>query len=228
MIVLHTVAMPEAIESSDTHRLIEQRMQLVAELHRLYAHDLRAPLNAIQLSVELLSATLADAAAAGAVAPASWERHVGIIKDELTRLNRLIESTLERRDGPSSCDLRSVIAEIGRLMKARARRAGLEVDIAVPEEALALAGERESIELALLDVIGEVMDAAPSGSRVALRSAAEGNQAVIHIEGPGGNALPRSARWRSAESALKSLGGTLDGNHDSIKVSLLRADAHAR
>jgi signal transduction histidine kinase len=200
-----TAALAPPAEEAD--RLLAQRMRIVADLHCVYAHDLRAPLNSMQLSLELLAATLSDPGAAP-----GWERHLAVMREELARLNRLIESTLERGERAGAergFDLREALDEIGRVLKARARRIEVTVELELPQAPVRVAGFRERVEQALLDIVAALLDATPRAGKIALRAQALDDRVEIRIEGNAPAGAPDGPRVQLAGRVLECHGGIL-------------------
>jgi signal transduction histidine kinase len=214
----------DSLDRADTDLLLAGRMRIMADLHRLFAHDLRAPLNSIQLSLELLAATLAD----GAAAPSDWGRHVAVMREELGRLNRLLEATLERGEPMGAAaerfDLRDALREIARLMKSQFHKRRVRVDVQLPDQPVWVQAPRDRLAQALSGVLMHACEATPGEGSVRMQLASGSGGAQLCIEGTG--AVPREvlaqleqAAFRPSEAAgaglyvarrvLESLGGSL-------------------
>src|SRR6187402_1230454 len=102
---------PGAVDRLETELVLASQMRSLAHVHRVLAHDLKAPLNSMQLSLELLADSIAsDDAAVAPAAKDRRQRHVSILREELARLDRLLRDTLEPREpsvpAPATFDLR--------------------------------------------------------------------------------------------------------------------------
>jgi two-component system NtrC family sensor kinase len=178
---------PGAVDRLETELVLASQMRSLGHVHRVLAHDLKAPLNSMQLSLELLADSIAsDDAAAAPAAKDRRQRHVSILREELARLDRLLRDTLEPREpsapAPATFDLRDVMREIRRLLLPLARRHRVDLDIQVPDAALAVAGHGQRIRQALFNLAMRGVAALADGGRLTVELKPQGQLAVVTLQ----------------------------------------------
>jgi signal transduction histidine kinase len=172
-------------------RLASQRVQrqqsllAIGTLAAGLAHEIRNPLNAAQLHVaflkRLLTSQQAHPEALGAV-------HV--VGDEITRLARLVSQFLAFAEPRPLVKAPSVVQTIlARAVDAAAAPAGIAIAISAPLEDLTIAVDATRIELVILHVLENAIDAVtPAGAgEITVRARREPRTIVLEIEddGPG-------------------------------------------
>ena len=166
----------------DADLLLARRTRVTGEIERLVAHDLRAPLNAIQLGVELLDGAIDDAGAR--TEPGS--RHLAVIREEIMRMSRLIEQRLEGPDPMTSAasffDLRDLVVETSRLSLGALRTAGARMRSDLPEGPMPARGARDRLRLALLEVLVQCAHDASNGDCLTLVARREGASLLVTVE----------------------------------------------
>jgi signal transduction histidine kinase len=173
----------------ETDLLLASRMRSLVHVYRVLAHDLKAPLNAMQLTLELL----ADATAYehGVAGNTRRQRHIEVLREELARLNRILQSMLDQKEPIASIahrfDIREVIREIIVLLAPQARAQRVDLQVTLPDEPLALRGYRDRIKQALLNIAINALEAMPSGGRLDISLGATVSEARVRITdtGPG-------------------------------------------
>ena len=192
----HAIAHLSALsrEVLETELVLASQMRSLAHVHGVLAHDLKAPLNAMQLALDLLADSLANPEPPEA--PAAGERrqrYLTILREELARLDRTLRTMLEQKEPLGSVsgafDLREVIQEIGRLLLPQARRQRVEMKLELPPAAARVAGYRERVKQALLNLAIRALEAMPDGGRLAIGCAVQGGVAVVTVE-DSGSGLP--------------------------------------
>lgn len=155
----------------ETDLLLASRMRSLVHVYRVLAHDLKAPLNAMQLTLELLADSSSyDNAPDGR---ARRQRHVEVLREELARLNRILQTMLDQKEPmdavPHLFDLREVIREIVVLLAPQARAQRVELGIHLSEAAICLQGYRDRLKQALLNIAINGLEAMPGGGRLEIR-----------------------------------------------------------
>jgi signal transduction histidine kinase len=171
----------------ETDLLLASRMRSLVHVYRVLAHDLKAPLNAMQLTLELL----ADSAGhdTGADGVTRRHRHVEVLREELARLNRILQTMLDQKEPmnavPHVFDLREVIREIVVLLAPQARGQRVEMRIQLPEDAVSLQGYRDRLKQALLNIAINGLEAMPGGGRLAIDLDTRAANASVRIADSG-------------------------------------------
>lgn len=180
----------EAINALETELLLASQMRAQIQLYGAYAHDLRSPLNAMQITLELLTDALA-----GGNAGADTQRYIAVLKEELTRFNRTLGAMLSRsvpslNAAPEAFDLRGMVDEVASLLRTQAMRHRVDLQLHLPEREASVRGHRDRLKQALINVALNGLEAMPGGGRLRISLALKDTSAdiVVQDDGPG---IPR-------------------------------------
>jgi signal transduction histidine kinase len=164
----------------------------LARLARAAEHDLRGPLNAIGLHLELLR----DEVKAGVPADASAEETVAVLHREFQRFSALFEA-FARRSRPSddvrtTFDFRELLGEVHARLAALAKQRRVAVVVLTPPAPAQLfTGCRTQLEHALLFAALNGIDAMPDGGTLTLATAAAPDGVVrVQITDTGAGIAP--------------------------------------
>jgi signal transduction histidine kinase len=138
------------------------QMRSLAQVTPAVAHDLRAPINAMVLNLEVLKETLA----AGPVAPPPGagsggrdprerqRRYVAVLREELARLHRSLELFLAhispRGDRLETLDLREPAQDLAALLRPPARKQQAQIELLLPDAPVPVLAQRHQLRQALL------------------------------------------------------------------------------
>lgn len=187
MVLLSDAKVLDTLESDV--RLASQ-LEIVTSLFRTLTHELKAPLSAMMINLDLLRETLAASGASDDVR-GRQERYVALLREELARLNRsladLLSQNVSANEAPEHFDLRRAVEEIGGLLAAQARRQHVQFTTRLPERPVALVGYRDRLKQALLNVSVNALEALPNGGSLDIEMATENGNARIAVadSGPG-------------------------------------------
>lgn len=176
-------------DALETDLLLASRMRSLVHVYRVLAHDLKAPLNAMQLTLDLLADSSAYENAPDG--KARRQHHLEVLREELSRLDRILQTVLEQKEPIEALaqvfDLREVIREIAVLLAPQARAQRVELAIELPDSPLCVQGYRDRVKQALLNVMINALEAMPGGGRLGIRLDAAGDAASLRIRdtGPG-------------------------------------------
>jgi signal transduction histidine kinase len=97
---------------------------------------------------------------------------VGVLREELARLNRLLNTVLNS-GAPLSKDTRNfdlvvLVQEIETLLKPQAKRQKIDMQVKLPQQFLPVNGKRDNIKQALLNVAINALEAMPEGGVLVL------------------------------------------------------------
>jgi len=152
-------------------------------------HDLRAPLNAMVINLELLKDVLP--ADEDVERLAKRQRYIGVLGDEVQRLNRSLTALLTQTARPAEAsqqfDLRAIVEELVTLLGPQAKAQHVTIETTLPPDPLSIDGRRDRVKQALLNVAINGLEAMPEGGTMQMTAAREGNEAhvTIHDEGAG-------------------------------------------
>ncbi len=177
--------MVSAIARARDETLRAERLATVGRLAAQITHEIRNPLSAMGLSVELLEEELAH------LTPEDEARQLlSTVRHEVDRLSALSERylALARRPVPerTRVELAPLVAGVAQLVRPELSRAGVELEIGVPGE-LVVEVDGAQLRQALMNLVRNAREALVSGGHVWVCGAREGAQVTLSIEddGPG-------------------------------------------
>jgi hypothetical protein len=225
-ILLRDVARLDRLE---TDAVLAASLRWLMDENRLSAHDVRAPLNAVQLSLELLVTGLADEPADDG-GPPKWQRHVSVIREELGRLNRLLDAALDQKELVSGravdLDFRGVLGQVVRVLGYEARRRRVKLQVHQPECELRMSAPPGRLKAALFQVLHSQMCSVPDGTTLQIGAAKLEDAVEVRITGgavarPAGSVLSSDAgECFVAKRIFQSLGGGLSSSRDGWRITL--------
>jgi signal transduction histidine kinase len=162
VLALRNLEPVRAVQSLVTY---SQKLAALGRLTSGVAHEVKNPLNAMRIHLELLKARL------GTSQPAVRE-NVDVIAQEIVRLDRVVQGFLkfvrpeEIRLAPVPVE--ALLAEAARLMAPEANRAGVRIAQDVAPDLPPLAGDAELLQQALTNLVTNSIQAMPKGGTVTL------------------------------------------------------------
>lgn len=164
--------------------------QLAAEL----AHEVKNPLNSIQLQILLIEQELS---AHKELTQGHIQEVLGRVKEEIARLNDFAENCLKfSRSGNLTLreeNLGSILTELVELVSPQASLSGinvrLEVEAGIPDVSV----DRERLKQALLNVVLNAFEAMPDGGTLTLKAVRAGDVAKV-ISRDTGHGIPADVR----------------------------------
>jgi signal transduction histidine kinase len=176
---------PRAAEALEVDALLERQLEGLGRVHRMLAHELRAPLSAMVISVDLLHDSISREGAAPGLA-----RHADVLREEIRRLSRSLTGILTQTvpaAPPERFDLAGSLADLVTLLAPQARRQSVEVETRLPEEVLPVRGYPHRLRQAFLNVAVNALEAMPHGGRLTVEARREGARAWVALRdtGPG-------------------------------------------
>jgi len=164
-----------------------QKLTSLGRLTAGVAHEIKNPLNAIAMQVELAKrrGERGGDGAGELVAP------LEAIDTEVRRLDRVVQAFLqftrpeEVRFEP--VDLEGVIAQAASSISGQAAHHGVTVEVSVPEGLPRVQGSAELLRQALVNLMTNACDAMPDGGmlRVAAEHDADGRRVLLHVADTG-------------------------------------------
>lgn len=160
LVTLHDLESAEAIESELE---LSRRMAAIGRLTSGVGHEVKNPINAIVVHLELLRSKLADAHSPAA-------RHLDVIDAEIRRLDRVVQ-TLVDFSRPVELqlreqDLRPVIGDVLALATDELSMHNVILDSRMPEHPLVANVDADLLKQAVLNVIQNGAQAMPEGGRL--------------------------------------------------------------
>jgi len=158
---------------------IAQRLSALNRLTRSVAHEIKNPLQAITVHLEVLKTKLDGE-----------NPELGVISREISRLDRVVKTFLDfnRPVEPlmQSMDLSELVGDIGQLVKPHASAHGVTVDIRSTDAAW-ICGDRDLLKQAVLNVVMNGIEAMKGGGTLSIetRSAGRACEIAVSDTGPG-------------------------------------------
>jgi signal transduction histidine kinase len=175
---------------------VSRRLIAIGRLTAGVGHEVKNPINAMVLHLELLRSKLAaDTGEVGREA----QRHVDILSSEMGRLDRVVQ-TLADFTRPvelhlAEQDLRRVVSAVLELTGAEMAENGVRIEVAAPATPLLVCIDADLIRQALLNLLLNAMQAMPQGGTVRVTLSREARNAVVEVtdegEGIPPDLLPR-------------------------------------
>jgi signal transduction histidine kinase len=181
----------EPLQAIETDLRMAAQQRALNRVYRGVAHDLRAPLNAMVLNLELLKRSLDPETPKRDDMVARQAKWVGVIEQEVHRLRRALEVLLAQTAPPSEkpepFDLRGVIEEIHALLFPQARQQRVELVSHVPESEVTVVAHRDQIKQSVLNIAINGLEAMPEGGTLTLTLERDDARAVMRVadQGPG-------------------------------------------
>jgi len=184
------VSDPRIRDTLESDVRLASQLEGLARTYRAAAHEIKAPLSAVMINLDLLREALGEGGDAGD-SKARQERYVSVLREELTRLNRslaeILTQALPSPAEPQRLDLARILRELGSLLAPQARRQGVALRLEVAEEEVPLVGHRDRLKQAFLNVAVNALEAMPQGGKmeIELRREADRARILVRDTGPG-------------------------------------------
>src|SRR4030095_1335784 len=183
--VLHLIRRIRRLEEA---KIQADRRATLGFLARGLAHEIRNPLNAMNMNLQMLEEELSGVPQAGT----DWRDMLHDTKREVKRLGGLVTSFLDfARGNPVQLekrDLNAELREVARLFQAEFAKHGLELGLDLDENLPPWEIEDKQLRQAGINLRLNARQVLRSGGRVVLRSrAGAGGEVVLEVEddGPG-------------------------------------------
>ncbi len=171
---------------------VSTRLAAINRLTSGVAHEIKNPLNAMNLHLEILKTISPENEPAVA-------KEIEIIASEITRLNRVVNTFLDFTR-PVDLKLRNLnfvelIAESGRLFEPQVKSRGMRLEIVHPPEPVFIRGDRDLLKQALLNLTSNAIDAMDDGGRLRLELIRNRDDCMLRVSDDGCG-IPEEIRHR--------------------------------
>ena len=181
-------ASPQGIKPAQLAEL-SRRISMVGRLTAGVAHEMKNPLNAMTIHLELLKQKLA--------AGKSASQHVEIIEQEIRRLDERIQGFLkfvrpdEAKFAPVA--IAPLVSSVLDAVQPEAHRAGVSISRGCTDGGLLVAGDAAHLRDMFLNLAQNAVQAMPKGGRLSIDCAAQPNQRVrVRVEDTGVGIAPEN------------------------------------
>jgi PAS domain S-box-containing protein len=175
----------ESVRRIEDEIELSRRMSASGRLTRGVAHEVKNPLNAIVLHLQLLQSKLQQA-------DPDTRRHMDIIDNELHRLDRvvqiLVDFTRPRDLHMEEIDLRRLLDDVIVLAAPEAENHGVTIAANLPPEPLPVRVDPDFMKQAILNVVLNGVQAMPNGGNLTVAAHTEDHGNIIteiHDQGGG-------------------------------------------
>jgi len=189
-IALLTMRDAESMRRIEDEIELSRRLSAIGRLTSGVAHEVKNPINAIVVHLEVLRQKLQQ------VDP-DTRRHMDVIGSEIQRLDRVVQTLVDFTRPVElqlvEVDLRRVLDDVVTLAAPEAQLHGVSVERLLPPEPLHVNIDIDLVKQALLNVVLNGIQAMPNGGRlsVAAGRAEDAIVAEIHDQGAG---IPQEIR----------------------------------
>ena len=177
----------ESVRRIENEIELSRRLAAIGRLTSGVAHEVKNPINAIVVHLELLREKMRE------VDP-DTRRHMDIIGREIHRLDRVVQ-TLVDFDRPlelrlADFDLRRVMEEVALLAAPESARQGVKIETHLGNEVLPVRADADLIKQALLNVVLNGVQAMSDGGVLNMAASRDETAAIIEVRDQGTGIRP--------------------------------------
>ena len=179
LLTLHDV---ESVSEIESELELSRRMAAIGRLTSGVGHEVKNPINAIVVHLELLRSKVGGEPLAA--------RHLEIIQSEIKRLDRVVQ-TLVDFSRPvelklTDHDMRQIVSSVLLLASAGLESYNVTVVSEQPDHPVMVKVDADLMKQALLNVVLNGAQAMPDGGELSVRLTEDGRNAVIKVQDHGG------------------------------------------
>ena len=161
---------------------MSRRLSASGRLTRGVAHEVKNPINAIVLHLQLLQNKLAKQ-------EPDTRRHMDIIDSEIRRLDRVVQTLVDftrpRDLHVEEIDLRRLLEDVSQLAAPDAEQHGVTIKRHLPEQKLPIKVDVDLMKQAFLNVVINGVQSMPEGGTLTISARGENGVAVAEIQDQG-------------------------------------------
>jgi signal transduction histidine kinase len=163
------------------------RFKAITELYTGITHDIKVPLHAVIMHLEMLRKVVDTDSRGGEERKAA--RYIDSITYEIKRLETIIRAFLDYasplKNRVELVDLRQPVNECMTLLASEASRKAITLRKQLPEEPLWVFGDEGKLKQALLNLAVNAFDAMPSGGTLTLTGAQHDGECILEVQDTG-------------------------------------------
>lgn len=188
LLTLHDL---ESVREIENELEVSRRMAAIGRLTSGVGHEVKNPINAIVVHLELLRSKVATDTSAA--------RHLEVIHSEIHRLDRVVQTLvdfsrpveLQLKDQ----DLRDIVSSVLMLASAELETQNVTVVSELPVQPVNVRVDADLLKQAVLNVVLNGAQAMPNGGELAVRLTEDARAAILKIEDHG-EGIPHEIRDR--------------------------------
>jgi signal transduction histidine kinase len=179
-------------DAESVHRIedeieLSRRLAAIGRLTSGVAHEVKNPINAIVVHLEVLREKLK------AIDPDS-RRHMDIINSEIHRLDRVVQTLVDFTRPVelrlTDMDLRKVLEEVAMLAAPEAELHGVQIVRELPGQPLPVKVDADLVKQAVLNVVLNGVQAMSDGGKLTIGATREDDTAQVEVHDQGGGIPP--------------------------------------
>ena len=188
--MLVTLRDSESRKALASHLDLSSRLASISRLTGGVAHEIKNPLNAIAINLEVLRSRLAGD-------NGELKAEVDVIAREISRLDRVVKTFLNFTRPVevklTTLDAGETLREIGQLVEEQATRNQVDMIVFTPTAPAVAWADPDLLKQALLNIVVNGIEAMPNGGQLYLRLLLAGDEISLEVEdrGPG---IPEEAQ----------------------------------
>jgi two-component system, NtrC family, sensor kinase len=215
--------MVSGLSTAQALALSNERLAAIGKMAAHVTHEIRNPLSAMGLNVEMLEEELAHEAGTRRTEIMSL---LAAIQREVQRLEHLSEEYLRVARLPEprmeAEDVAAAIREIVEFARREIEMAGCSVDLVVADRLPPALFDEAQLRQALLNLLRNAREAMPAGGRIDVAVAAEGMSVVVVVDDRGGG-VPEEIRGRVFDPFFSTKG---EGTGLGLAITRHIVEAH--
>src|SRR3984957_1414286 len=174
---------------------MSRRLSASGRLTRGVAHEVKNPINAIVLHLQLLRNKLIQHG--HAQQEPDTVRHMDIIDSEIRRLDRVVQTLVDftrpRDLHLEEADMRSLLEDVAQLAAPEAEQHGVTIERHLPEQPLPVKADTDLMKQAILNVVINGVQAMPDGGTLTISARREDDIILAEVSDQGGG-IPQDAQ----------------------------------
>jgi signal transduction histidine kinase len=150
-----------------------ERLSTLGTLAAALAHEIRNPLEAMNLNLELLGRSL-EVKRTRATEGDNRQKYVKVLEDEVSRLGWIVENFLSfaRPGQPPVTNIRldEILHRVVELIRNQAKFRRVETELSIDGQAIPVQGSEDQLKQVFLNLIINSLEAMPDGGRLFIRA----------------------------------------------------------
>ncbi len=177
-------SLDQLLERMESHLDVASRLTAISRITGSVAHEIKNPLNAISLHLDLLRARLGGP-------EDELTAEIDVLSKEVRRLDRVVKTFLDFSRPVDvrleEVDLAALAREVSELMKPQARLAGIDLVFEAPPAPALIRGDADLLKQAILNLVTNALDAMKEGGHLHLRAGRQDDTVTLEVadDGPG-------------------------------------------
>ena len=187
---LLTLRDAESVRRIEDEIELSRRLAAIGRLTSGVAHEVKNPINAIVVHLEVLRQKLQQL-------DPDTRRHIDVIGSEIQRLDRVVQTLVDFTRPVelrlADLDLRRLVDEVVVLAQPDAERHGVSIVRDLPNESLPVKVDADLVKQAVLNIVLNGVQAMPGGGELTLAGRLAGDDAQLEIRDHGAG-IPQEVR----------------------------------